>query len=406
MSSTAPPSPRNLLSVLVVDDDALLAEVLAIQLGQLDCRVTTATSGPEALAALADGDVDVLLTDWQMPEMDGMEVVRRARDARPAEGYLHVVMMTARGDEATMRSALEAGVDDFLEKPIEPIQLEIAVASARRNRLLHRRLRRRNSLLAITHRRTRDALEKVRSDLEAATSLHERLLPASGRSGRLELSRIYRPAAELGGDSIGATRLPDGSMLFFVIDVRGHGVPAALESFHIHHRLKQLRPDTPERLGEALSVLNEEIAERDDDSYATIACGLLMPDARVGWLACAGHPPPILVDADGARLLEGGRSMPVGWFAGTPYRAERFAFRPGARLAVYSDGITESTGDDGDEYGVERLLALFERNQPAPLQDLVEGLEHGLLSRRPAMLLEDDISLLAIEHVNPELSHD
>ncbi|WP_404477607.1 PP2C family protein-serine/threonine phosphatase [Novosphingobium sp. BL-52-GroH] len=389
---------RTPLRVLVVDDDPLLLEVVAIQLEMLGCEVASADGGERGLSALESAEVDLLVTDWQMPGVDGMEVVRRARAARAGEGYLHIVMMTARGDEQTMRAALEAGVDDFLEKPVQPIALEIAVASALRNRLLHRRLERRNNLLSTAHGRTREALDRIRADLAAATALHERLLPPEGRIGALALSRMYRPAAVLGGDSIGASLLPDGSVLFFVIDVRGHGVPAALDSFHLHHRLKQMRPATPVALGNALATVNEEIAAREDDSYATIACGLLSPEREEGWICCAGHPSPILLIDGEVNMLEDGRSMPAGWFSGTEFAPARFAFPRGARLMLYSDGVTESTDEAGEEFGLDRLSALMARTRPMPLAQAVQDIERGLTSRRLGAGFEDDISLLAFEH--------
>jgi sigma-B regulation protein RsbU (phosphoserine phosphatase) len=389
---------RARLRVLVVDDDILLLEVMAVQLGMLGCEVTTAEGGGAGLEALASGEIDLLVTDWQMPGVDGMEVVRRARAARSGEGYLHIVMMTARGEDATMRSALEAGVDDFLEKPVQPIALEIAVASAYRNLLLHRRLERRNSLLSTAHRRTREALDRVRADLAAATALHERLLPAEGLLGSLQLSRIYRPTAVLGGDSVGATLFPDGSTLFFVIDVRGHGVPAALDSFHLHHRIKQLRPSTPEGLSEALAVVNREIAEREDDSYATIVCGLLIPSREEGWIACAGHPPPLLSIHDTVRVIEEGRSMPAGWFPETEFEPARFEFPRGARLMLYSDGLTESTDQSGEEFGLDRLSEVVANGSGMALNELVAGINRMVSARRPLDDFEDDISLLAFEH--------
>jgi sigma-B regulation protein RsbU (phosphoserine phosphatase) len=391
-------SSRAGLRVLVIDDDALLLEVMAIQLGMLGCQVTTAESGAEGIAALASGEIDLLLTDWQMPGIDGMEVVRQARSSRSGENYLHIVMMTARGEDTTMRSALEAGVDDFLEKPVQAIGLEIALASAHRNVQLHRRLKRRNSLLSAAQRRTREALDGVRADLVAATALHERLLPTEGPLGALQLSMIYRPAAVLGGDSIGATLLPDGSTLFFVIDVRGHGVPAALDSFHLHHRIKQLRPSTPEGLGEALAIVNREIAEREDDSYATIVCGLLIPSRQEGWIACAGHPPPLLVIDGMVRVIEEGRSMPAGWFADTVFPPARIDLPPGARLMLYSDGLTESTDERGEELGLDRLSSLVAHGSELALTDLVANVDRVVTARRPGHDFEDDISLLAFEH--------
>lgn len=395
-------STKSRLSVLVVDDDPLIGDFIALNLEGLGCEVMVVADGAAALDVLADEDIHLLVTDWQMPGLDGMELVRRVRNDRANAGFLHIAMMTAREDSSVIRTAMESGVDDFLYKPVQPIQLEMAVESARRNRVLHRRLERRNSLLTAAHRRARDALDRVRADLDAATALHERLLPANGRAGALELAHLYTPAAMLGGDSIGFSQLREGGALFFLIDVQGHGVPAALDSFHLHHRLKQLRPTRPENLGQALTIINREILDRGDDSYATISFGLLLPEWEEGWLVSAGHPPPLLVTANGSQFLEGGRSLPVGWFDNGVYEATRFEFPKGARLVLYSDGVTDCADTRGELYGVERLEATVLGHAMAPIGDVVQALQRDLVARRSRTGFEDDISLLVIENVGLE----
>lgn len=390
---------RNRLKAVLVDDDLLLGEFLGLQLESLGCATTVVDDGQDALEVLVEGEVDVLITDWQMPGMDGMEVVRRARLSRGRDSYLHIVMMTARGEEAVIREALRAGVDDFLFKPVQPVELELAIETARRNRLLHRRLERRNELLSIAHRRASEALDRVRADLDAATALHERLLPTEGSLGGLQLSRLYHPAAMLGGDSIGVSPLRDGGLLFFLIDVKGHGVPAALDSFHLHHRIKQLRPTRPEELGEALAIINREILDRGDESYATVVCGLVAPETREGWLVCAGHPPPLLAFGASVELLEGSRCHPVGWFPASSFEPARFEFPHGARLVLYSDGVTDCSAGHGRLYGVEGMERVLAGTAGGTLVDFVGALEKDLMATRSAAGFEDDVSLLAIENL-------
>jgi len=389
---------RNRLKALLVDDDVLLGEFLGLQLEMLGCTTTVVDEGEAALGILAEGDVDLLITDWQMPRMDGMEVVRRARKGRGRDSYLHIVMMTARGEEAVIREALHAGVDDFLFKPVQPVELELAIETARRNRLLHRRLERRNELLSISHRRTSEALDRVRADLDAATALHERLLPPEGRLGALDLSRLYHPATMLGGDSIGISPLRDGGMLFFLIDVKGHGVPAALDSFHLHHRIKQLRPTRPEDLGKTLAVINREILDRGDESYATVVCGLISPEKREGWLVCAGHPPPLLAIGATTGMLEDSRCHPVGWFPASTFEPSRFEFPHGARLVLYSDGVTDCPAGSGRLFGVEGIERALARTSDDTLAGFVGRLDQDLLAMRSPSGFEDDVSLLAIQN--------
>ena len=112
MNDTAPANAR----VLVVDDQPPNIRLLEAILTPRGYDVRAASSGEEALAAIDEDDVDLVLLDIVMPGMDGYEVCRRIRE-RPATAYLPVVMVTASGDEQKIK-ALEAGADDFLTKPI------------------------------------------------------------------------------------------------------------------------------------------------------------------------------------------------------------------------------------------------------------------------------------------------
>ncbi|MGE4303338.1 MAG: SpoIIE family protein phosphatase [Novosphingobium sp.] len=402
MFTSAISSAHTNLKVLVVDDDSLMGEYLCLQLESLGCRPKAAENGAEALEILKSREVHLLISDWQMPGMDGMELVAEARKLTSADSHLHIAMMTARSEEKVMRAAMEAGVDDFLFKPLQIVELGLVIASAARNRLLHLRLKRRNAQLAMEHRRASDALERVQADLSAATALHERLLPRFDRCGALALSHLYRPAALLGGDSIGASPLREEGLLFFLVDVRGHGVPAALDSFHLHHRIKQLRPTSAPDLGVAMATINREICDRADDSYATVACGLIFPEDREGWVVCAGHPPPLLMIDGSVSQISGGRAMPVGWFDNTTYEPERFSFPRGARFVTYSDGITEAMNSSGEQFGEQRLEQALIASAGTPLSQFAASLSDDLRAHLPTQTFEDDISMLAIEHSQTE----
>jgi sigma-B regulation protein RsbU (phosphoserine phosphatase) len=385
------------IEVLIVEDDELQAEYVSCHLELAGCSVRTVGDGLVALDMLAEHPVELLVVDWQLPGIDGIELTRRARELRKAGTFLHIVMMTASGEAETIRNALESGVDDFLYKPFEPIQLELAISSARRNLRLHRRLQRRNRMLSEAHSSVREALREVRADLEAAAAMHRRLLPAPGRYGYLDVSTIYQPAAQLGGDTIGVCEFNDGGLLFFLVDVRGHGVPAALESFHIHHRLKGLAPANPVALGRAAANLNREIAEETGDSYATLICGVIHPEAQRGWMVRAGHPPALLAGENGIELLEEGGTFPLGWFAKTGFSAVQFPFEPGAAIIVHSDGLSDVDVGSGRQFGIDPLREVLAGRSGRPVAAAVAGLDRELAALTGPEGAEDDISLLAIE---------
>jgi len=115
--------------VLVVDDDATIAESVAVRLRAEGFEVQTAEDGPAAVVACASGDPDVVVLDVMLPGYDGLEVCRRIQAVRPVP----VLMLTARTDETDMLVGLGVGADDYLSKPFSMRELV-----ARVNALLRR----------------------------------------------------------------------------------------------------------------------------------------------------------------------------------------------------------------------------------------------------------------------------
>ncbi len=386
------------LSLLIVDDDELFGEYLALEMETLGCLVSRVEDGDVALDLLSRQSFDVLITDWQMPRMNGIELVRLVRASLPPEDFIHIIMMTARGETQTIHQALAAGVDDFIYKPLERIQIELRITSARRTVELQRRLKRRNHHLHEANRRTREAYRRIRSDLEAAGDLHRRLLPPPGESGGLRWAWSYEPAMEIGGDTLGLVPLDEGEALVFLADVRGHGVPAALESFHLHHRMQQLSPSDPAALSAAVASLNREIEGQGRDSYFTMICGLVSAARGRAWMVRAGHPMPLRVGPNGSVApceVEGG--YPVGMFPLAEYPVTEILLAPGDRLLMYSDGVTDCRGADGEAFGEARLEALLAARGGEGLEALVARIESELRPFRGRGGFDDDISLLALE---------
>jgi len=109
------------LRVLLIDDDARLAELLLGYLAQNDVTLVHARDGQAGLRALAGDAFDAVLLDVMMPGIDGLEVLRRIRAG--AGGKIPVLMLTARGDEADRVVGLELGADDYIAKPFSPREL-------------------------------------------------------------------------------------------------------------------------------------------------------------------------------------------------------------------------------------------------------------------------------------------
>ncbi|HEV2080565.1 MAG TPA: SpoIIE family protein phosphatase [Allosphingosinicella sp.] len=377
------------LSVLVADDDALLGDYLCMALESLGCAAELVGDGQLALRLLREKHFDVLITDWMMPEMDGMELVRRVRLDR--EEYLHVILMTATGRDQAVRTALEAGVDDFLHKPFQDIQIELGINAARRVVQLQRRLEQHNRRLTAAHEQIRDAYRLLKEDLAAAAEMQQSLLPGNKLDGPLRQASTFIPSLDIGGDALGVLQVEGGRFLFFNFDVSGHGVPAALNSFALHSRMTRLAPSRPEDLVEAAQILNEDLLSQGSDAYMTAAIGLAEADGTRLWLLRAGHPMPVLVPtASPARFLEQG-GLPLGMLPGVRHEVCEMVLDPGDRLLIYSDGVIE------EGLGEAGLLEAVEDQRQSELSVMIGALERRLLDLREGRPPQDDVSMLSLE---------
>ncbi|WP_239806133.1 PP2C family protein-serine/threonine phosphatase [Croceicoccus hydrothermalis] len=387
------------LGVLVVDDDDTVTRFLGDALARMGCDISLAHDFDQAIRQMHVG-IDMVVTDLRMPGRDGMDLVRALRESHE-RAPLHVVMITACRDEETIGLATEAGVDDFLFKPVDPVKLMLVLSRTRRSVRLHRMVQRRNTMLTRTHERMRTLLCRLRDDLDAAAGMHRRLLPREEQLPGLRMTHVYRPATMLGGDTIGAVTVGEGRTLFFLLDVQGHGVRASLASFHYHRRLQQMAPADADALSLAMQRLNREILAGEDEIYATAIAGIVDVPAGEGWIIRAGHPEPLLMQCGGgasgvARPLDTAPAFPLGWFSQADFRATRFPFTAGARLVIYSDGLLDCC-EETEIPDAQSLAALLDTCRDQPIA-AIGALVERLLARRGGDLpLADDVSLFAIE---------
>ena len=118
------------MKILAVEDDPVASAILVQTLKRLGHDVVAAVNGEQALQALASDPVRVVVSDWVMPDVDGLELCRRVR-ARLGEDYVYFILLTSQQpSEANQREAIEAGVDDFLQKPLvtQEIWMRLRVA--------------------------------------------------------------------------------------------------------------------------------------------------------------------------------------------------------------------------------------------------------------------------------------
>jgi two-component system cell cycle response regulator len=162
-------------AILLVEDEPTTRLMTARQLKRAGYEVEAVANGVEALARLRDRFFPLLLTDWEMPEMDGLELCRAVRESS-LEGYVYTILLTARDSKAHIIEGLQAGADDYLTKPVDDSELMARLNTGRRILELERSLKAANHekhLLSITDPLTgtfnrRYLMEQLQKEIERA----------------------------------------------------------------------------------------------------------------------------------------------------------------------------------------------------------------------------------------------
>lgn len=396
--------------VLVVDDSRLQRHLTKGILTRMGIEVLEAVSGEAALDLLANEHVDMILSDWMMDGMTGLEFCRRFR-ARQGESYVYFVLTTSKSEREALTEGLIQGADDFLTKPINGEELRARTLAADRIISTDRLLNERNRDLATANaelERAKDALER---DLIEARRLQQALVPRQPVAlERATMSFLFQPSGHVGGDLVGRIPITDTRFGLYSVDVSGHGVAAAMITARLGATLGSGSPDqnvalekAPEGLrlrepSEICARLNAQFMEEvDTDHYFTLAVADVDLTTGVVRISQAGHPCPLLQRAGGSVSFLGEGGLPVGLIDGADYESFSVTLAPGDRLFLYSDGITECPDPSGGMLEEEGLARIFHESADLKGMKLLDLLNWRLNQLSETDALPDDVSGILLE---------
>jgi sigma-B regulation protein RsbU (phosphoserine phosphatase) len=245
----------------------------------------------------------------------------------------------------------------------------------------------------------REALEKQRLEREAelAAEIQRRLLPRTAPAlAGYEISGWYRPARHVGGDYYDFVQLPDGRLAFVVADVTGKGMPAALTVSTLHSALRLLLERQPLDT-ELVAGLNRHLcAASSSNRFVTFFLAALEPADGALPYVNAGHNPALIVQRDGGVTRLGASGMPLGLFEAADYSFGEARLGPGELLVAYSDGITECTSPEEEEFELERLERLVQAHRDEPLPAIVDAVDQAVLDFAGDAAQGDDQTLVLV----------
>ncbi|MDD2240014.1 MAG: SpoIIE family protein phosphatase [Kiritimatiellae bacterium] len=253
---------------------------------------------------------------------------------------------------------------------------------------------------------------EMEADLRMARDLQYAFLPSSypevttgdpDRPGGLEFAHVYHPSGMVGGDFFDLLKVSDSQVLVFVADVMGHGARAALVVATLRGLLEQIAKETPEP-GEFMTRLNAAYSKifssANELMFATACCVCL--DVKTGRLchANAGHPLPMVIEADGtvrmAKVTKKALGPALGLFGDAVYEHMETQLVPGERLVFYTDGLTEARNEDQREFEEDGLIQSLETHKTEALAPLLESVVNDVVVFTGTPTFEDDVCVLGI----------
>ncbi len=400
---------RSLAPVLVVDDSKAQRRLLKRTLEKWGYETVEAESGEAALKLCEATAFNIVISDWLMPGMTGVEFCRafRALSDRPA----FFLLLTAQTERERLAEGLESGADDFLSKPFHSVELRARLRAGRRMLQAQQALADKNLELSKTLEDLSDAYAAIERDLKGARVFQEGLVPErSVDFGPAQVSLLFRSSGHVGGDLVGYFPVRDGEICVFSVDVSGHGVASALVTARIAGYLSATSPERNIALrpfddGFVVAPLEEVchqlnallLADVDTDQYLTMSLAWIDLASGQMRLCNAGHPSPAVQRSDGRVDYVELWSTPIGLIEDAAFETWELRLNPGDRLLLYSDGVTECP-DASDRLLDENGLAeILEEHQRLKGLDLLDELYSSLIAFHGSENFPDDISAVAIE---------
>lgn len=356
---------------------------------------------------------DLVISDWVMPGMSGLDFARAFR-ALPREGYGYFILLTSKSEKVEIAEGLDAGADDFLTKPVNPGELRARIAAADRIVWMQRQLSEKNQVISETLNQLQAVYEKIDQDLIQAKNIQKSLVPERTRwFGQSRISLLLKPCGHIGGDLVGMFSPGLNRVGFYCIDVSGHGITSAmmtarlggyLSGKHFNENVAMAQKQyefyglrAPRLVAETLNARLME--DPGIEEYFTMVYAMADLNSGLVQMVQCGHPHPLVLRRDGRAEFLGSGGPPIGLLPDLCFDQFETRLEHGDRLLLYSDGFTECrlrNGEMLEEEGLLKLVGDCDPDQGGPefLDDMFWSLTEIMDTDRG---LEDDVSAALLE---------
>lgn len=354
--------------ILIVDDSNTCLNMMhAVYVHAGFTNLLTAKNGQEALDLTRAHNPSLVVLDISMPVLDGIEYCKQIR-AEDEFKSLPIMVQSATTDTEDVSSAFKAGANDFISKPpgaselISRTMIHLTRVSLQRDLMMYK--------------------NRMDADLRVARGMQASIMPSSDEIHdynsryKCDITSLFEPSDELGGDFWGMRALTPTQMAIYNIDLSGHGVAAALNTFRLQAILNEAKSYFAEP-SVCISSINDRLNNLlDVGQYATVFYGVIDMEENVINYVLTGAPEPMIMTKDGSLKILEGRGVPVGAVKHINYDMYQHPFYPGETLLTYSDALIETANTEGEFFTADEIIDSLRKTDGKASQMKLDGLMH------------------------------
>ncbi len=385
------------VKILSVDDEMdlelLLTQYFRRKIRKGEYEFFFAHNGLGALTTLLQHpDISIILSDINMPEMDGLTLLTKINEMRnPA---LKCIMVSAYGDMGNIRQAMNNGAFDFATKPIDLDDLSLTIEKAISEIDFIKNSQQEHS-----------QLESIKTDLAVASEIQQAILPRvfppfPEFSDKIDIAALMTPAKDVGGDFYDLFKIDDDHFGFVIADVSGKGIPAAI-FMAVSRTLIRSTGMRGGSIADNITYVNNLLCNESVDSmFVTVFYGSYELSTGQVTYCNAGHNPPYLLHADGTLdELPMSVNTIVGAIDGIDYQTDTLYMGEGDSLVMFTDGVTEAYNPAQGEYGEAKLMEAIKPTLGNNSKDTIDSILADVKAFAADEPQSDDITLLAIKRL-------
>jgi phosphoserine phosphatase RsbU/P len=395
------------MKVLVAEDDRATLGRIRSLLRQWGHDCIEAGDGLTAWKLIRKERPRLVITDWVMPQMDGLELLQKIRDEISEQVY--VIFLTGRDEIPHLVEAMETGADDFIRKPFHTEELRVRVRAGLRMMEQKEALERANDELAMAYLKLQVANGRMKSELQAAAEIQEAFFPVEApHSDFARFAWFHQPCEAHSGDTFNFLPLDRHRIGLYVANFNGHGVGSALMSAQLNLTLSRIgntqEPREPSGMGE-LSIeapaevarwLNHRFRYFERLRYFTLLYGVMDFEKKAFRYTSAAHPGPIVISQGRAQIRK--LTPPaVGLRSDAQFQDQTVALDSGDRLFFYTDGIFGIENILGREFDEDSLAQLLLEGAHEPLESSLKSAVDQVVKWGKPEPLKDDLCLIGVE---------